>query len=255
MIEVNIIGTGNVAWHLAKILSSQNQAILKQVVGRSVKNLENFKSFTKEIITIDKLRPADVIIIAVSDDAIAQVSEAIPFKNSLVVHTSGFTEMSALSRKQNKGVFYPLQSFSKEDATINFLEIPILIEADTETNEKTLLKLAAMLSNNVQVINSKQRRQLHLAAVFANNFTNHCYTIAQEICNTYDVPFDTLYPLINKTTEKAIKNGPKNSQTGPAKRDDKQVINQQIELLKSEDHKTIYTDFSKAIKTSYGKKL
>ena len=255
MIEVNIVGTGNVAWHLAKALGSQNQAILMQVAGRSLEKLENFNNIARETVTIDQLKPADVTIIAVSDDAIVGISEQIPFNNSLVVHTSGFTAMSALSQKHNKGVFYPLQSFSKEDASIDFTEIPILIEAEDPKDEKTLKTLAAIISNNVQVINSEQRRQLHLAAVFANNFTNHCYTIAQELCDLHGVPFDTLYPLIKKTTEKALFQGPKNSQTGPAKRDDKQVISSQLELLTDPDHIAVYKNITKAITHFYGNKL
>ncbi|TVZ23471.1 putative short-subunit dehydrogenase-like oxidoreductase (DUF2520 family) [Dokdonia sp. Hel_I_63] len=255
MIEVNIVGTGNVAWHLAKALGSQNQAILMQVAGRSPEKLKNFNNIARETVSIHNLKPADVTIITVSDDAIKSISEQIPFDNSLVVHTSGFTAMSTLSRKHNKGVFYPLQSFSKEDTSIDFTEIPILIEAGDPKDEKTLKTLAAIISNNVQVINSKQRRQLHLAAVFANNFTNHCYTIAQELCDVHGVPFDTLYPLIQKTTEKALQQGPKNSQTGPAKRDDKQVIDQQIKLLTDPDHTAVYKNITKAITHFYGKEL
>lgn len=255
MIKVNIIGTGNVAWHLAKTLSLQKKVVLAQIAGRSIKNLEPFKQFAQETISVDFLQPADVTIIAVSDDAIAQVETAIPFDNALVVHTSGFTEMSALSQKHTKGVFYPLQSFSKGDETIDFKEIPILIEAENDKDEKTLLTLAKLISNNVQVLDSLQRRQLHLAAVFANNFTNHCYTIAQEICKSNNVPFDTLHALISKTAEKALKNGPTQSQTGPAMRNDTQVINKQVELLEHRSHIEIYKEFTKAIKSTYGKKL
>ena len=96
---------------------------------------------------------------------------------------------------------------------------------------------------------------MHLAAVFANNFTNHCYTIAQELCDVHGVPFDTLYPLIKKTTEKALQQGPKNSQTGPAKRDDKQVIDQQIKLLTDPHHTAVYKNITKAITHFYGKEL
>lgn len=255
MIEVNIIGTGNVAWHLAKAFGSQNQAVLMQVAGRSKKDLEVFKNFARDIVTIDKLLPADVTIIAVSDDAVAEVSEAIPFENSLVAHTSGFTEMSTLSRKHKKGVFYPLQSFSKEDITIDFKKIPILIEAENDNDEKILRELATIISVNVQIINSEQRRQLHLAAVFANNFTNHCYTIAQEICDEYEIPFEALHPLILKTAEKALHNGPRQSQTGPAMRSDKKVIEKHMKLLHSPTHSNIYKDFTTAIKNTYGKEL
>ncbi len=255
MIEVNIVGTGNVAWHLAKALGAQNRAVVMQVAGRTEASLEPFKNMARHTVSIEELTPSDVTIIAVSDDVIAEVSSQIPFDNTLVVHTSGYTAMSTLSRKHKKGVFYPLQSFSKDDTSINFAEIPILVEADNDEDEKTLRELGAMISNTVQVINSTQRRQLHLAAVFANNFTNHCYTIAQDICEQYEVDVKTLHPLILKTAQKALENGPKNSQTGPAKRGDKAVINNQLDLLQNPDHKDIYNALTKAIHTTYGKKL
>lgn len=255
MIEVNIVGTGNVAWHLAKALGAQNNAVVMQVAGRSQASLDPFKHMARHTVTINNLTAADVTIIAVSDDMIAQVSEQIPFDNTLVVHTSGYTAMSTLSRKHKKGVFYPLQSFSKDDVSLHFAEIPILVEAENDEDEKTLRELASMISDTVQVINSAQRRQLHLAAVFANNFTNHCYTVAQEICEQYQVDVKTLHPLILKTAQKALENGPTNSQTGPAKRGDKEVINKQLDLLENPDHKDIYNTLTKAIYTTYGKKL
>lgn len=272
MIEVNIIGTGNVAWHLAKAFAAQNNAVVMQVAGRTVETLVAFEPLCHKTVTLDQLTPADVTIIAVNDDSISEVATAIPFENQLVVHTSGFTGMdvlgnvmvggSALSRKHNTqksknraGVFYPLQSFSKDDVSLDFSEIPIFIETEDEKDEKTLRTLAEIISNAVQSINSEQRRQLHLAAVFANNFTNHCYTLAEELCKTSDIPFEVLHALLKKTTQKAIENGPTKSQTGPAKRDDKRVIKAQQELLKDPMHKEIYTTITQAITDFYGKEL
>lgn len=251
MIEVNIIGTGNVAWHLAQAFSTQKDIIITQVAGRSLEALSSFKHYTKEVVSIKELTPANVTIIAVSDDAIEKVYLNLPFNNSLVVHTSGFTNMLLQKNTNNRtGVFYPLQSFSKEDTTLDFKEIPLLIEASNDNDLKTLQTIASSISDNVQLATSKQRKQLHLAAVFANNFTNHCYTIAQEICEKNNVSFDTLHPLIIKTALKAIENGPKNSQTGPAKRNDYKVIEMQEKLLLDPAQKKVFKTITEAIKNS-----
>ena len=259
MIEVNIIGTGNVAWHLAKAISSQNNAVIMQIAGRSQEALKDFAKFAQETISIADLHPAEVNIIAVSDDAIGSVAEMLLFTNALVVHTSGFTGMSALSRKQNKtnrhGVFYPLQTFSKEDVHLDFKEVPILIEAEDDKDEKTLYTLAETISNTVEAVDSVQRKNLHLAAVFANNFTNYCYTAAEEICEAHDISFKLLHPLILKTATKAIANGPIKSQTGPAKRDDTDVLAAQRKLLTKTTHREIYNTLTEALMTTYGKEL
>ncbi len=256
MIEVNIVGTGNVAWHLAQAFSTQKDVVVTQVAGRSTATLSSFMNYAKEVVSITELIPATITIIAVSDDVIESIYSQLPYQNTLVVHTSGFTNM--LSRKHTNhrtGVFYPLQSFSKEDTTLNFKEVPLLLEAEDDNDLKTLQTLANTISDNVKIANSKQRKELHLAAVFTNNFTNHCYSIAQELCESSDMPFHTLHALIKKTAQKAIENGPKNSQTGPAKRNDVKVIEAQENSLLNTTHKKIYTTITKAIQDTYGKKL
>lgn len=256
MIDVNIIGTGHVAWHLAKAFEHQNKVNLMQVAGRSDLALQDFKQLARQTTTsIDKITPATVTIIAVNDDAIVEVSKKIEYSKQLVVHTSGFTAMTALNPKHRRGVFYPLQSFSKTDASIDFIKVPILIEAQDETDKKILQELAALISQRVQVATSIQRRHLHLAAVFANNFTNHCYAVAEMLCKEQSLDFDTLHPLIEKTVQKAINNGPMPSQTGPARRNDKSVIAQQEQMLESPEHKKIYTLLTNAIIKTYGKEL
>lgn len=255
MIEVNIIGTGNVAWHLATALSNQNKAVLMQVAGRSTHALQKFEHIAKQTVFIDKLTPATVTIIAVSDDAIIEVSKNINYSKQLVVHTSGFTTLDVLDVKHRPGVFYPLQSFSKKDTALDFTKVPILIEAQNREDEKILRELAATLSQNVQVATSKQRKHLHLAAVFANNFTNHCYTIAERLCKEQTLDFTLLHPLLEKTMQKAISNGPSRSQTGPAMRNDQKVINEQEKMLDNSQYKTVYTILTNAIIKTYGKKL
>lgn len=256
MMKVTIIGTGNVAWHLAKAFATANQVMVMQVAGRNLKDLKRFSKFAQQTVTVENLVPEQVNIIAVSDDAIMTILERLPFADALVVHTSGYTQMLLGDRIRNRrGVFYPLQSFSKKDVHLDFSEIPILVEAEDPKDTETLQLLAKTISNQVIEIDSEQRRELHLAAVFANNFTNHLYLVAQEICQKSEVPFSLLHALIKKTASKAIANGPKKSQTGPAKRGDKKVMHTQLQALKDPKHKDIYTTMTKAIQATYGKEL
>lgn len=253
MITINLIGTGNLAWHLATHLAKVPKVKLQQVASRSQKNREDFLSVFEEFTTIDALKFATITIIAVSDNAIEQVASQIPYKDSLVVHTSGSISIDAIDTNK-KGVFYPLQSFSKND-TIDFTSIPICLEASTQEDLDVLHALAKSLSTIVYHLNSVQRKQAHLAAVFANNFTNHCYTVAQEICKKEDIPFEILHALIEKTAQKAITNSPSDVQTGPAKRNDTSVITTHQNMLHNEDHTSIYNTLTASIISHYGKKL
>ena len=221
--------------------------------GRSKEKLTDFASFSKEMVSIEKLRPATITIIAVSDNAIEKVAALIPYKNTLIVHTSGSISIDAILQDQ-KGVFYPLQSFSKNDR-VDFSKIPICIEATYEKNLQLLEQLASKMSTKVYTINSQQRKQLHLAAVFVNNFTNHCYTIAQEICEQDQIPFEVLHALLEKTAQKAIALSPSDAQTGPAKRNDTKVIDEHLAMLQENNHKSIYKILTASIIAHYGKEL
>lgn len=254
MITMNIVGTGNIAWHLAKQFAKHPDVTLLQVAGRTLENCIPFKKLSLPTGTIEDLTPVDITIIAVSDQAIDTVAQQLPYTNTLVVHTAGSIPMNAITPRHRKGVFYPLQSFSKED-TVDFTIIPICIEAQEEHDKILLNTLASMLSNKVHFLDSTQRKKVHLAAVFANNFTNHCYTIAAQICKDDHIPFDILHPLIQKTMQKAIAHGPDTVQTGPAKRQDIDVINNQQETLTHEDHKSVYKTLTASILSYYGKEL
>ncbi len=253
MITINLIGTGNVAWHLANHLAKIPECTLLQIAGRSKDKLERFKHLTKEVVAIKELRPAAITIIAVADDAITKVASQVPYNDTLIVHTSGSISIDRIPQDR-KGVFYPLQSFSKND-TVDFTNIPICIEATTKDDLDILQKLALFLSTKVYHIDSHQRKQAHLAAVFVNNFTNHCYTIAQELCDTHQIPFELLHALVGKTAQKAIDHSPSDVQTGPAKRNDTQVINEHLDMLQQEDHKSIYQTLTASIIAHYGKEL
>ena len=250
MISVVILGSGNVATHLINVFLKVDSICLKQVYAR---NLNDFGILKKNILSTNNLallEKADITIIAVSDDAIAPLSSMI--KNSFVVHTSGSLDMNALKNKGRKGVFYPLQSFSKEKK-IDFKSIPFCIEAENKDDLSKLKILASLLKAQAYFLNSKQRKKIHIAAVFVNNFTNHMYTIAYGICKEHDIPFNILHPLIIETSNKIKNLAPKDAQTGPAKRNDKETIQNHLNLL-TDAQQEIYLKITQSIQ-EYGKKL
>ncbi len=228
MISVVILGNGNVATHLYNaFLKAENIAVSK------------INSRKLESIPI-----ADVTIIAVSDDAIADVSKSLNNRNGLITHTSGAVDIDVIVNER-KGVFYPLQSFSK-DKSVDFKTIPFCLETSNPDDYNLLEKLAKSIGNNVFQISSEQRKKLHVAAVFVNNFSNHMYKIAHDICEKNDVPFEILYPLIEETAKKIQSISPENAQTGPAKRNDVQTIENHLENLNLQQQK-IYKLLSKSI--------
>ena len=176
MLSIVIIGTGNVATHLFDTFLTYDTLNVLQVVGRSEKSLAYFSNKTKTTLLSSKIDVADIYIIAVSDDAISEVANALKKQNGLIVHTSGSVALSILDNNHNKGIFYPLQTFTK-NKLVNFREIPICIEATHKKDLKTLHFLAETISKHVYEISSEQRKHLHLAAVFVNNFSNYMYIL------------------------------------------------------------------------------
>jgi len=257
MIKVSIIGSGNVAQHL--IVALQNSIIngaeieLVQVLTRQKTTLSHLLDFNKITDDWSTLAEADLYIIAVSDDAISNVSEQIPYKNKLVVHTSGGISLEALASNNRKGVFYPLQTFSK-NKVVNFKTIPICIESQNASDFQLLQKVAQSISDSVFAINSEQRKALHVAAVFVCNFSNHMYKIGNDICIENNLPFEILSPLIQETAEKNTQLLPNEAQTGPAIRNDKETINAHLTFLSDENQKNIYTILTQSIQNN-GKKL
>ena len=254
MIEVCLLGAGNVATHLYQALNGTDDVNIIQCYNRKGVLLHPNQDATQVITDIAALKDADVYIVAVSDDAIAQISDQLPFQNRLVVHTSGSVPMTAIAGDNRKGVFYPLQTFSK-DKSVEFNIIPICIEAEETQDLNTLKKLASLLSDKVYEITSAQRNVLHVSAVFVNNFTNHLYTIGTDICDAYDVPFEILHPLIQETAKKILEIPAKEAQTGPAIRNDQQTIARHLKIMNTDSQKEIYTILTKAIQSKHGKKL
>ncbi len=254
MISIVILGTGNVAKHLFDAFLAQNDIEIIQIYGRSQNALSYFNNQVNTTTDLSKIKVADIYLVAISDDAIFEVSKFLVDTKGLIVHTSGSVPMSALPNTHRRGIFYPLQTFSA-NRKVNFKVIPICIEAENEKNYELLNKLASAISDKVIQIDSDQRKALHLAAVFANNFTNHIYHTAQEICIQNDVPFELLLPLINETAAKIQNFSPLDAQTGPARRNDKGTLEKHLMQLKHKKHKKIYSLLSKSIRKTYGKKL
>ncbi len=249
MTKVIILGAGNVAHHLTIALKQASEVDLVQVYNRSSKAFDHSIYDTIATTTTIVLKNADVYIIAISDNYITALAKQLP-KDKLIVHTSGSMSMDSIPQ-EHRGVFYPLQTFSKAKE-VNFKTIPFCIEAKGETDLKLLLDLAKKLSAAVYQIDSEQRKALHVAAVFVNNFTNHLYHQAAMICQAHDVPFEVLKPLIQETVEKLNTLSPKDAQTGPALRNDTKTLEAHLKLLDEKQQK-IYKLISQSIYDTYEK--
>ena len=253
MTTITLIGAGNVAHHLFNAFKNCDKTAVTQWYARDLTRLKNDNIEVEFTNNINDLKETDIYIIAVSDDSIEAVAEALPFEKRLVVHTSGSVSLYDINQKQYRGVFYPLQSFSK-NVKLDFSEVPICIEALRKEDFKILEALAEALGCKAHKVNSHQRRALHLAAVFANNFTNQIYRIAHEICENKSAEFDILKPLIRETARKLEDTSPYLAQTGPAKRGDKKTIKKHLKMLKTEQHQDIYELMTQSIKDTHGQR-
>ena len=254
MSSIVILGAGNVAFHLTRALI-ENTCNVRQIFNRTLEHAReigeaNRISYTDKISEIEK---ADIYIIASADSGIEEFSHYIPYDDVLVVHTSGSSPMSVLKGDYRKGVFYPLQTFSKE-RTMRYDNIPFFIEAENPEDLKKLNELGNRISNEVHELNFASRMQVHMTGVWANNFVNHLYYIAGNICEQNNVPFDVLLPLIQETANKVIEMNPKDAQTGPAKRGDQVIIDRHLEALQNDSRLLqIYQILTDSIKRVYEK--
>lgn len=244
--RISIIGTGNVAHHLGNALV-KNEFQIDGVWGRTKKSAEKLAHDLQTISfkNIDQIpENTDLSIICVSDNAIKEVIERIP-RNFAIAYTSGSISLKHLPDRPEIGVFYPLQTFTKS-RDLSFEKIPFLIESENEEFAKLLKKCASRLSNTVRFTSSEERFQIHIAAVMVNNFTNHLYQLADSHLKKHKLPFDLLKPLIIETAEKLKDISPSEAQTGPAKRNDLNVIEKHLNELDNET-KSIYEMLSKSI--------
>ena len=252
-IHINIIGAGNMAYQLTQAFHNHPEVQLRQLYNRSELSPEFNVFEIEKIHHLSTLRPADACIIAVKDEAIAEISKKLPFENQLVVHTSGNTSIEAIDSKNRRGVFYPLQTMNKQ-TIVDFEKVPFCLEAETTNDFCLLQRLASLLSSKIYTLNSYQRRLLHLAAVFMNNFSNHLVYISQQICKENEVPFEILQPLLAETFIKLQNTSAYDAQTGPARRNDFLTITNHLAMLDNNNYKEIYDIITKSIINTYGRK-
>ena len=247
MIKVVILGLGNLGIPLAKTLLSSNDLDLIQVYSHSYAEpyFDGSVPVTNKIIN---LLPADVYILTVKDDVISSFSKKLQGLKGLVVHTSGTVPLKSLEVMKNRGVLYPVQSFNA-DREVDFKKVPIVYEVEDERDNELLEKLATSISETVFRLSSEQRMLLHISCVFANNFTNHMYTIASDICEENGFSFDLIKPLILETAEKVFSNLPEDVQTGPAIRNDFYTIQKHMDILNN-NRKEIYNLVTKSIQNT-----
>lgn len=247
--QIVLIGSGNVAFHLAKAFS-EAQIPISQIFGRNTTELQKISEQFSIPSSTETLADADLYIISVSDSSITEVSSLIKNKNVLVAHTSGSVSREALNGNYRKSVFYPLQTFSKSK-NLDYSKIPFFIDAENENDEEILKNLASKISKNVMLANDEKRKYIHLTAVFACNFVNHLYARAKEISDSQGIPFDYFLPLIDETTLKIHELEPKLAQTGPAIRNDEKVLKLHESLLTDEEKLKIYKTLNESIKKMY----
>ncbi|MCW3805912.1 Rossmann-like and DUF2520 domain-containing protein [Plebeiibacterium marinum] len=247
--NIILIGAGNLASQLGYTLSKKGFNI-RQVYSYTLANAELLADKVNAYAT-DNLneiqKDADLYIISVKDGALLQVINQLPIVKGIVVHTAGSVNIDALLKFENNGILYPFQTFSK-DRDVEFDSIPILIESDKPEIEDKLTKFAKCFSKTVSSCNSNQRKNIHLAAVFACNFSNHMYAIAEELLSKNNISFDVIKPLIIETALKTESLSPAKAQTGPAIRGDKAIMDSHLEML-SDDHElhALYKNLSNRI--------
>ena len=248
--RITIIGSGNVATHLAAAFKNAGHRIM-QVFSRDMQNaaLLAYHVGAEAIDDLNQINPeTDLFIISVNDDVITSIARGLAKFEKLTVHTSGSTDLGALSSIIPKaGVFYPLQTLSK-NKEVDFFTVPVCIEGADDVITIQLEQLAQTISNHVYRVDSGQRKILHLAAVFACNFPNYLYAVAQQLLAKHAMNFDMLRPLILETAQKVQDHLPAEVQTGPAIRNDENTMASHLQMLNDEPAlKKIYTLLSQAI--------
>lgn len=248
MKRVVIIGSGNVATSLAHGLAGRCE--VAQVYSRTLSHARALAAAIGCTAATDDLQAlvpdADVYIIAVRDDAIADVIAAVPDNGALWLHTSGSKSIGLFEGHRSRyGVMWPMQSFSREIVQ-PLDDVHFFVEASDDTALNELMALGHLLSRHVMAVDSDQRRWLHIASVFSCNFANHMWTLAAEVLTDAGLPFEAMKPLIRTTVDKLDRLAPARSQTGPAIRHDARVIESHLSMLEGDKH-DIYELISRSI--------
>lgn len=249
IVKINLIGSGNIAWHLCKSLEFSKIKI-SEIYSRNEETAKKLAdTFGLDLAPLNFIdKNADIIIIAVNDDEIESVSNSIFTKSSqIVLHTSGTKNIQVLNKHKNTGILWFLESMKKAH-NINYLKTPLIYHYNNELAQKSIEKLIAEISNETHILADEQRKKMHLAAVMSNNFTNHLLHLTKNYCRAHKLDFKLLQQIMESTVSNAFKYTPENSQTGPAIRNDKETIEKHLSML-SDDVSTaeIYKLISESI--------
>lgn len=247
--NVVILGSGNTATVLCKVIEKAGHKIV-QIASRNEQNarmLAHSYSAIASGLDVSHFENADIYIMALHDVSLDHIENFPGLTNKLVVHTAGAISINALKNiSDTYGVLYPLQTLSKNSKHIP--EIPFLVDGNSAQTLHTIRQFAKTLSDNVQQANDKERLNYHVAAVFVSNFTNHLYSVAEMFCKKENLDWQSLFPIMNETNERAQAISPLLSQTGPAIRDDIFTLNRHLQALSSHpDLKYIYLKLSESI--------
>jgi predicted short-subunit dehydrogenase-like oxidoreductase (DUF2520 family) len=254
--RITLLGSGNVAHHLCRAFVMNNIPI-HQIYSRNKIKGAALAAFSKAVYVEsldDKEFSGDIFIFAVSDSSIQKILDSRKWDNKLLIHTAGSVPADIFKPySDHYGVIYPLQTLSSF-RDLDYRTMPFCIEAADSMDEKIIKKLVTAITCDVRVVDSDKRKLLHISAVFINNFTNHMFSIAKQLSNEKNIPFDIYQPLIRETVAKMLESDSYESQTGPARRNDKAVMESHINELKSHpDWQKIYTFVSQSIVNMYAK--
>jgi len=256
-VSITFVGSGNLAWHLAPAFDNTDFAV-REVFSQNKKNAAElvsklYQAEAKESLDFSE-SPSKIFILAIPDDVIEEIATQIILPDeSILIHASGSKPLSILrdSSTSNIGVLYPLQTFTK-GKKIDVKEVPFFVEGENKETEKILLDMATAIGAKVHLLSSDKRSMLHLSAVFASNFTNHMLSIAETIMVQNKMDYDWLKPLIAETINKSLAIGPSKAQTGPARREDLEILDQHMEYLKKDESlQEIYRVISQHILDKY----
>jgi predicted short-subunit dehydrogenase-like oxidoreductase (DUF2520 family) len=248
--SISIIGAGNLAHHLGKAFAGRIKiySVYSRTHAKTQVLAKKLDCFAAE--KLEQIIPADLILVCVNDDSINHIISTLP-KSQKIAYTSGAVELETLNRQVDVGVLYPLQTFSL-DKSVDLSNVPFFIEAGNEELSQSLFNLAGMLSEKVVYANSADRKNLHVAAVFVNNFSNHMVHIADDFLKSKNLEWTYLLPLLSETVEKLEYSSPFDAQTGPGRRGDEKTLNEHSEML-SGIQKKLYQLITKSIQTTYKK--
>lgn len=233
--SIIFIGAGNVASHLAPALERSGAGHVVQVYSRNIASARGLASALENAVAIDDqsqvIPDADVYIVSLVDHAVSEVLSRIPRNKALWLHTSGSLPMDVLeSMSGSIGVFYPLQTFSK-GVDVDMAEVPLFIEGSSPEVADRIRRIAERVTPKVHYADGDLRKRMHIAAVFACNFTNHMFTIADDLLRRDGLSLEVLHPLLKETVRKALNGSPAQGQTGPAVRGDREVMEAHESML------------------------